>query len=255
MDLFKRLVAVALIAAGLGALSQFAAAVERTERGHRALQAGNPVGKETLADIVRLVRTETEFADRSIEFNVGSGFVVGRYFITVYHNLTASRSLYVRQTVSVDGVALRPIFTDESQDVAVFELTDELCRRYCNELRVAVAPRLERGRPVYWISRVEASWQLKESTILNLAVFDLASSRGEDSDAFGCANNLVVEVEEPFIAGSSGSPVVDALTGQIVGIIQGSFDTGNKRTGYFKPIHCLRFQQALYAPGHFGARS
>lgn len=248
MDLLRRLFVLALFAAGLGFPSQPTSANELQYSARLDLPGTDTVQRNSLAEIVQLVRTETEFADRSVEFNVGSGFVVGRYFITVYHNLLASRSRYIRQTVSVDGVALSPVFVDENQDIAVFELTDELCKRYCNELRVAAAPNYEPGRPVYWVRKIEANWEIKESTILNLAVFDRMQSGVEHESPFRCSDNLVVEIEKPFVPGSSGAPVVDALTGQIIGIIQGSFETDDERTGFFKPIHCLGFRQALYSP-------
>jgi len=248
MHPLRRFLVLGLLTAGLGLLSHMAGAIELRQSTRQGYPVSNTVQKNTLADIVQLVRTKTEFADRSIELNVGSGFVVGRYFITVYHNLLASRSRFVRQTVSVDGVALNPIFVDQNQDIAVFELTDELCVRYCNNLKVAAAPTLERGRPVYWVRKIEAKWELKESTILNLAVFDRVQSGVKPGSPFRCSDNLVVEIEEPFVPGSSGAPVVDALTGQIIGVIQGSFESNNQRTGYFKPIHCVGFRQALYAP-------
>ncbi len=248
MDLLRRFLVLGLFAAGIGSLSPLTSAMEFRQSIWHDRAGSGTVQKNTLADIVQPVRTETEFSDHSVEFNIGSGFVIGRYFFTVYHNLLASRSRFIRQTISVDGVALSPIFVDENQDIAVFELTEDLCRRYCNELRVATAPTLERGRPVYWVRKIEAHWELKESTMLNLAVFDRMHSGVEPGSPFRCSDNLVVEVEEPFIPGSSGAPVVDEMTGQIIGIIQGSFESNDVRTGFFKPIHCVGFQQALYAP-------
>jgi hypothetical protein len=246
MRRLRRFIFPALFAAGIGFLSQPSSANEPGLRAGHAFAGSNTVQRNTLADIVQLVRTKTEFYDRSVEINIGSGFVLGRYFITVYHNLLASRSRFVRQTVSVDGVPLAPIFIDKNQDIAVFELPEELCRRYCNQLRIAIVPTLEPGRPVYWVRKVESKWELKESTISNLAVFDRLRSGVEPGSPFRCSDNLVVEIEEPFVPGSSGAPVVDALTGQIIGVIQGSFESNNERTGFFKPIHCLGFQQALY---------
>lgn len=248
MHLLGRLLVFSLFAAGIGFLSQLTSANEIRDRARQGFLGSDTVQRNTLADIVQLVKTKTEFADRSIEYNIGSGFVVGSYLITVYHNLLASRSRFIRQTVSVDGVELSPIFIDENQDIAVFELGGELCRRYCNELRVAAEPSFERGRPVYWVRKVEAQWELKQGTILNLAVFDRTQSGGKPDSPFRCTDNLVVEVDEPFVPGSSGAPVVDALTGQIIGVIQGSFESNNERTGFFKPIHCVGFRQAFYAP-------
>lgn len=248
MHLLRRLLVLSLFAAGIGFLSQLTSANELRDKARQSFLGGDRVQRNTLADIVQLVKTETEFADRSIEYNIGSGFVVGRYLVTVYHNLLASRSRFIRQTVTVDGVALSPSFIDVNQDIAVFELGGELCQRYCNGLRVAAAPTFERGRSVYWVRKIEAQSELKEGIILNLAVFDRLRSGGKPESPFRCSDNLVVEVDEPFVPGSSGAPVVDALTGQIIGVIQGSFESNNERTGFFKPIHCVGFQQALYAP-------
>ncbi len=243
-----RFLVLGLVLAAFGLPAPLTSASESRIGAKQELPERSTVQKHTLAEIVQLVRTETEFADHSVEFNVGSGFVIGKYFFTVYHNLLASRDGFVRQTISVDGIALSPVFMDEYQDIAVFELTGELCRRHCNELRIDDAPTLEHGRPVFWVRKREAKWEIKESTMLNLAVFDRIQSGVKAENPYRCSDNLVVEVEEPFIPGSSGAPVVDAMTNRIIGIIQGSFESDNERTGYFKPIHCVGFQQALYLP-------
>jgi hypothetical protein len=54
-----------------------------------------------------------------------------------------------------------------------------------------------------------------------------------------CQNHLIVEVDTPFRPGTSGSPVFDAATDAVVGMIQGSLSRANGDTGYFKPIACL----------------
>jgi hypothetical protein len=55
----------------------------------------------------------------------------------------------------------------------------------------------------------------------------------------GSKSSLIVEVDTPFMPGSSGALVLDTATGRIIGIIQGSFEHTTGRSGYFKPIHCV----------------
>ena len=80
---------------------------------------------------------------------------------------------------------------------------------------------------------------IKHGRVLNYAFMGdtLASANAYGMES--CSANLIVEVDTPFLAGSSGSPIVDANTGQIIGIIQGSIESRDMRSGYFKPINCV----------------
>jgi len=191
-----------------------------------------------LDKIVQSITTVTKFIGGQEEHNRGSGFVVGNRFFTVNHNLTTSfPSLRVKSTSFINGMSVtKPIFADKEQDVAVFELPDKLCARYCNnDTEMAYVPDLSASRKVYWLRKFQDDFILKEARIVGNVTFGHANQPAELS----CRNNSVVLVDQPFIPGSSGSPVMDAESGKIIGVIQGSVDEDSGSQGYFKPINCV----------------
>ncbi|GEM_PF-7024595 len=192
---------------------------------------------QELDKIVYPITTVTKFVGGQEERNRGSGFVVGNRFFTVNHNLTtAFPSLRVKSTVFIDGMSVpQPILADKVHDVAVFELPEKLCARHCNDKEVDFAPNLTVSKKVYWLRKFENEFTLKEARILSTVAFGDSKHKTD----LGCKNNTVVLVDQPFIPGSSGSPIMDAETGKIIGVIQGSVDEGEKSKGYFKPINCV----------------
>ena len=190
-----------------------------------------------LDKIVQSITTVTEFIGGQEERNRGSGFVVGNRFFTVHHNLTTSfPSLRVKSTSFIDGVSVtRPVFSNEEQDVAVFELSDRLCAKHCNKTEVSYSPNLNPSRKVYWLRKFQEDFILKEAKILGGVTFGDVNTPSEQT----CGSSSVVLVDQPFIPGSSGSPLMDAETGKIIGVIQGSVDESGVSKGYFKPINCV----------------
>ena len=190
-----------------------------------------------LDKIVQSITTVTEFIGGQEERNRGSGFVVGNRFFTVHHNLTTSfPSLRVKSTSFIDGMSVtEPVFSSEEQDVAVFELPDRLCARHCNNTEVAYSPKLNPSRKVYWLRKFQEDFILKEARILGGVTFGDVNKPAEQS----CGSNSVILVDQPFIPGSSGSPIMDTETGKIIGVIQGSVDEDGVSKGYFKPINCV----------------
>jgi hypothetical protein len=206
----------------------------------RKIPEGLVVSVDDLDRIVQPITTITEFPDGKREVNLGSGFVVGRQYFTVQHNLAYHSPLVSAKTTSyLDGMRLTPSYVNVEQDVAVFELPIALCTRYCNDLSFGVMPELTRDRKVYWLRKFKGEHAVKEARMLNVAL--MGEVRGSpDAHAMGwCHSNLVVEVDTPFIGGSSGAPVLDSTTGQIIGIIQGSLESEGVKSGYFKPIDCV----------------
>ncbi len=190
-----------------------------------------------LDKIVQSITTVTKFIGGQEEHNKGSGFVIGNLFFTVHHNLTTSfPSLRVKSSSFIDGLSVtEPIFTDEEQDIAVFELPDRLCSKHCNHTKVDYLPDLTAPRKVYWLRKFEDDFILKEASILGSVTFGNSHQPTELS----CRNNSVVLIDKPFIPGSSGSPVMDAESGKIIGVVQGSVDEDGDTKGYFKPINCV----------------
>lgn len=193
-----------------------------------------------LDHIVQPITTVTEYPDGRKEVNTGSGFIVGRRYFTVQHNLTSiTPSASGRKTIYLDGIPLTPSYADAEYDVAVFELPDDLCERYCNHVSFGTMPELQQDRKVYWLRKFQDEFVFKKGKVLNYAFMGEAPDSSDPYGMQGCNANLIVEVDTPFIPGSSGAPVLDTATGQIIGIIQGSFESASGRSGYFKPIHCV----------------
>lgn len=190
-----------------------------------------------LNKIVQSITTVTEFIGGQEERNRGSGFVVGNRFFTVHHNLTTSfPSLRVRSTSFIDGMSVTsPVFSSKEQDVAVFDLPDRLCVKHCNNTEVAYSPNLNPSRKVYWLRKFQEDFILKEARILGGVTFGDVNTPAEHI----CGSSSVVLVDQPFIPGSSGSPIMDSETGKIIGVIQGSVDEDGVSKGYFKPINCV----------------
>jgi len=203
------------------------------------------IPKEKLSDlrlveldkIVQSITTVTEFIGGQEERNRGSGFVVGNRFFTVHHNLTTSfPSLRVKSTSFIDGMSVtKPVFSNKDQDVAIFDLPDRLCARHCNNTEVAYSPNLSPSRKVYWLRKFQEDFILKEAKILGGVTFGNVNNPAGHT----CGSSSVVLVDQPFIPGSSGSPIMDAETGKIIGVIQGSVDEDGVSKGYFKPINCV----------------
>ncbi len=188
--------------------------------------------------IVQPIVTVIEFPDGTRVRRVGSGFIVGNRYFTVNHNLTSPlASESATKTSYISGVPVTPRYTNVAQDIAVFDVPDALCDVYCNELSIHGEGPLEREQNIYWLRKFDGERVLKMGRILNYAALGSAGSQAELS--LNCELNLVVEVDRPFVSGSSGAPVFDADTHQILGIIQGSFESGRAETGYFKPIDCV----------------
>ena len=223
----------ALLAQKLHVQAQSVPAASRMPQGSR-------LGVADLDRIIQLITTVTEFPDGRRTVQVGSGFIVGRHYITVHHNLTSvSSTAATRKTMYLDGIPLTPSYTHAEYDVAVFDLPKELCERYCNEIAIDTMPELTRDHQIYWLRKFQDEFMVKEGRVLNYAFIGEPPAASDPYGMQGCKANLIVEVDTPFIPGSSGAPVLDTATGRIIGIIQGSFERTAGRSGYFKPIHCV----------------
>lgn len=204
------------------------------------------VGRDDLDRIIHPVMTITQMPDGRRQLTVGNGFVVGNRYFTVSHNL-GSKPLVPEhmRTIYLEGTPIIPSYADFELDVAVFVLPPALCRRYCNDLVFGQTPELEQDRKVYWLRKIDGKRMWKEGRVRNYTLMDDGPTP-RDAAGTGCAGNLVVEVDTPFPSGTSGGPVLDAATGHIIGIIQGSMLRDGSESGYFKPINCLSpFAEAL----------
>lgn len=189
-----------------------------------------------LETIVLPITTEIGYDDGAVEVNEGTGFVVGYRFYTVYHNISiAAGRTATRRAIRVAGALVEPMFADPEMDLAVFELPSSLCRSHCNGVSLrahAVAP----GEGVFWLRRLD------EQRVWNTGKVQNVSFKSPPISIDDCHANMVAEIDSPFVPGTSGGPVLDSRTGEIIGVIQGSFARadGSER-GYFKPTACLPY--------------
>ncbi len=235
-------------------LVMFAEPVSLSNRGLAPHEVSAPppirVDTQLLSKIVRPISTVTEYSDGHVEYNDGSGFVAGSRFLTVNHNLEPSEDDgVVRRTSFMDGVAIKPLFGDATEDLAVFDIPLELCNSECNDILLDTNVQLERGEHLFWIRKFGAELTQKEATVLGYAwIGDPPAASGIDE----CPGNLIVQVDQPFEQGTSGSPIVAVNSGKIVGIIQGTLiDRDGSQSGFFKPLNCLR-KVTPVAPLHPG---
>jgi len=184
---------------------------------------------------VRSITTTIRYVNGDEQHNEGSGFVIGDRFYTAYHNIQTTSASVAHRDILIGGVAVEPAAVDIAHDLAVFEIPEELCVTWCNELQLVVRPPGSTAR-VTW-TRMEGNQRTwKHGRVNNLAF----KSALVGSDPGGCDDNLIVEIDQPFVPGSSGGPVFDLSTGHIIGIIQGSFETrSGEVTGYYKPVQCV----------------
>jgi hypothetical protein len=208
-----------------------------------ATSAGSRAVSE-IAENTRLMRpitVMTTFADGTSEVNQGQGFVIGNRLFTVYHTLAPhiKNALPTKREIYVAGKLMTPLYTHAAHDIAIFEMPKALCKPHCRALAASTLPALKPDRRVYWVQDMGGERLVKEGRVRHYAWLSeapLAFHAGEEAP---CQNHLIVEVDTPFRPGTSGSPVFDATTDAVVGMIQGSLSRANGDTGYFKPLACL----------------
>ncbi len=195
-----------------------------------------------LADASRIfpITAIITFADGSQEVRHGKGFIIGNRLFTVYHTLAPrTNTTPSTQAIYVAGVRMTPVYTHIAHDIAIFELPKALCEPDCNALAPSQLPSLEPNRQVYWVQETGGERRVKEGRVQHVAWLSEAPPAPNPRGEARCQRNLIVEVDTPFRPGTSGSPVFDAATGVIIGMIQGSFARASGDTGYFKPLTCL----------------
>ncbi len=225
---------VTYLAPGIGAMRGALSAPTSQVSGHFA----------RLNAIVHPIETVTRRADGATVREVGSGFVVGRRFFTAEHNLRDG-SLQATGAIAASFVAGRAVSAALAYpqfDWAVIDLPDELCANLCNNDRLTLSdnprPTPQGGLQVVWLRKVRGELILKRARLIDYAVLN-ARAETHRAPSATCSDNLVGRIDAPFIRGSSGGPVLDAKSGTILGIIQGTMGRGPSSLGYFKPIECI----------------
>lgn len=181
------------------------------------------------------------FADGTTEVKHGRGFVIGNRLFTVYHTLAPriQNASPTKREIYVAGTLMTPVYTDSAHDIAIFEIPETLCKFYCNALSASSLPTLSPDRQVYWVQEAKGERMVKAGRVQHYAWLSETPPAFNATREMPCQRHLIVEVDTPFRPGTSGSPVFDATTNAIVGMIQGSLMRASGDTGYFKPLTCL----------------
>ncbi len=198
-------------------------------------------GSSESARLMHPITTLMTFADGTTEVKHGQGFVVGNRLFTVYHTLAPRMKnlLPTKREIYVAGRLMTPMYTDSVHDIAVFEIPETLCKPHCTTLAASHLPTLNPDRQVYWVQKMGDERLVMEGRIQHYAWLSETPPAFHAGAETPCQRNLIVEVDMPFRPGTSGSPVFDATTDAIVGMIQGSLLRAGGDTGYFKPMSCL----------------
>lgn len=195
---------------------------------------------ENESDVHHIVTT-TNYADGYTETRHGTGFVVGRRFITVYHNVDVLRDHGTwERSIELGGVVVEPAIVDGPNDIAIFNVPESLCEAWCNDQDAAtVGVDLEKSQPIGWYEFVspEASRQWRQARIIDVM---FKNYRGPAVDTV-CDSDVVITVDKPFYPGSSGGPVWDLASNKLLGMVQGSFvRESGEQVGYYKPFSCVQ---------------
>ena len=190
---------------------------------------------------VHHIRTRTSYANGYSEVRHGTGFVVGRRFITVYHNIDVlqEHGAWTRRIV-LGGVIVEPAIVDAGNDIAIFDVPDSLCASWCNE-RAPASPgaNLEHSQPIGWYEFVspQDDRQWRQARIIEVMFKNYLGAAADTA----CDSDVVIAVDKPFYPGSSGGPVWDLASNRLLGMVQGSFvRESGEQVGYYKPFSCVQ---------------
>ena len=234
-----------LSAALVVALLTFSAAAQRT-LGNDSLSAEVSSARVALKAVgdesaVHHIRTRTNYATGYSEVRHGTGFVVGRRFITVFHNIDVlpKQGSWTRE-IQLGGVIVEPAIVDALNDIAVFDVPEELCPSWCNQRELAsIGADLERSQRIGWYEFVspQDARQWRQARIIEVM---FKNHRGRAADT-ACDSDVVIAVDRPFYPGSSGGPVWDLASNRLLGMVQGSFvRESGQQVGYYKPFSCVQ---------------
>ncbi len=198
--------------------------------------------EEILIRIARSLQTVTELRNGTILDGSGSGFAFGNHLITALHVLQGPKyDSVINHYAMVNGrpVQAKTIYPDV--DIAVIELP-HTTGNDSTALTFAGLQDVYPDQAINWLYPGEGESIKKQASVIGFAT--LAADADNSAGQTGCDDNLVVLTDLPFEQGTSGGPVVDAQSGKILGIIQGTLNettlaSGISNPGFFKPIACV----------------
>lgn len=175
------------------------------------------------------ITTEVQYANGTTVVQKGKGFVYGDVFVTVHHNIVGQSEIEIVHSQSfLEGEPIDATMVDRENDLALFDLPDALCETWCNhEVTSPVDNDVLVDQSITW-SRSTAAAPTHSSPANSSATNLWSQARvlgpvlkgAPQHPGEPCADNLVIEVDAPFYPGSSGGPVLDDETGDIVSTLR-----------------------------------
>jgi hypothetical protein len=169
----------------------------------------------------------------------GTGFVIGDKYITLEHVVSLEylespfgamplpEEMKISEKTYIDDIELIPIEVNGDTDVAIFQVPEELCKKYCNDGIIPTNTEQYIGMEVWWIGNPGLSGKtLREGLISRLDIPIDVIDDPEWKNVIGS-----IGLSTYVVPGDSGSPVFNKK-GEIVGVIQAS----HSNIGYLKPI-------------------
>ncbi len=181
--------------------------------------------------------------DEETETNEGTGFVIGDKYITLNHVVSyyaqeietpfGSLSLpieRIEEKTYIDDIELISIIESQETDIAVFQLPEELCKKYCNE-GVPISSQVYVGLEVFWIGNPGNSGKVLRHGKIGRTDLPVDTPLEGVEGAIGLSTYV--------IPGDSGSPIFNAK-GELLGVVQFSQSFPQGSLGFFKPFDQFR---------------
>lgn len=181
-----------------------------------------------LDNLVQPLESVTHHARGEPTFTRGSGFVVGRYFVTATVHLA-------RNSHSISYVSGAPLWQGVHYPqfrVSVLALPDRACDDLCSDEAVTLNPQPRDGQPVVWMEKTLGRTALTHAHIMG-------SVEGGTSAEVGCSRSQWITVDQPFPPEILGAPVVGSHDGAVLGVAVENLQSPEGAFGIVVPFGCL----------------
>ena len=158
----------------------------------------------------------------------GSGFVMGRYYVTATKHLGHNPD-------TISYVAGKPLWHGSHFSrlkISVLPLSDSACQTLCSQAPVAMAPETQDGQAITWMDKALGRTSLVHAHVSRAD--PIAANAGAS-----CEEAAWIKVDQPFRPESFGVPVVNAGDGAIIGVAVDNLRLPEGTFGVVVPFSCL----------------
>lgn len=181
-----------------------------------------------LDNLVHPIETVSVLPEGARTQTWGTGFVVGRFFVTATAHLGHGPD-------SISYAAGSPLWHGSHFPqfrVSVLPLSDSACQALCTRLPVAMNAAPEVGQAVAWMDKALGRTALVHAHVIS-------SNSVSPKRRVDCAESAWIKVDQPFRPENFGVPVVGAGDGAILGVAIANLTMSDSRFGVVVPFSCL----------------